>query len=154
MERKRSTKTKKQPKGMQSAIIVAVAISLILSAVSFIRVSNFYNTYVEGSFVKDDTSYCIYVGLTDKNQNRQIVDYNVAKEIIKTICISQSAGYTIYEANGGYKENNIIHTENTIVLEMDRIDEETLYKVADEIKRRLSVHSVMIMKKEVEVFDY
>ena len=147
-------KRTKKSEGAHPALIIAVALSLILSAISIVRVSSFYRTRAEESIVAEDISYNVYVGLTDKNQNRQIIDYNVAKEIIKTICINHSAGYTIYEAVGGYKDNNIVHTENTIVLEMDRINEETLYEIVNDIKKRLNVHTVMITKEPIEVFDY
>lgn len=144
----------KKIEGAHPALIILVALALILSAISIIRVSSFYRTKAEESIVAEDISYSVYVGLTDKNQNRQIIENSAAKEIIKTICINHSAGYTIYEAAGGYKESAIIHTENTLVLEMDRIDEETLYSVANDIKKRLNIHTVMIMKKPVEIFDY
>ena len=144
----------KKIEGAHPALIIAVALSLILSAISIIRVSSFYRTSAEESVVAEDISYSVYVGLTDKNENRQLIEYNAAKELIKKICINHDAAYTIYEAAGGYKENTIIHTENTIVLEMDRISEETLYAVTNDIKKRLNIHSVMIMKKPVEVFDY
>lgn len=144
----------KKIEGVHPALIIAVALSLILSAISIVRVSSFYRTRAEESVVAEDISYSIYVGLTDKNQNRQIIENDVAKELLKTICINHNAGYTIYTVEGGYKEDAIIHTENTIIVEMDRINEETLYAVVNDIKKRLNVHSVMIIKKPVEVFDY
>ena len=144
----------KKIEGVHPALIIAVALSLILSAISIIRVSTFYRTRAEESIVAEDISYSVYVGLTDKNQNRQLVEYDTAKELIKSICMNHNAGYTIYQVEGGYKENSIVHAERTILVEMDRIDEETLYAVVNDIKKSLNVHSVMVMKKPVEIFDY
>ena len=73
---------------------------------------------------------------------------------MKTICINNNVAYTIYNANGGYKEEGVVHTEKTLVLEMDRISEETLYEIVNDIKRRLNVGSVMVLKQTAEVFDY
>ena len=136
------------------AVIIIAGLAIILSAVSLFRTSSFYKTRAEESIVAEDISYNVYIGLTDKNQNRQIIEESVALEIIKTICINHNASYTVYNANGGYKEEGIIHTEKTLVLEMDRITEETLYEILNDIKRRLNVGSVMVLKQAAEVFDY
>ena len=139
--------------GAHPAIIIAAGLALILSILSLVRVSTIYRTRAEESIVAEDISYNVYIGLTDKNQNRQIIETEAAVEIIKTICINHDAAYTIYNANGGYNDGGILHTEKTLVLEMDRIDEETLDKIINDIKRRLNIHSVMVMKKPVEIFD-
>ena len=140
--------------GTHPAIVIAAGLALILSILSLVRVSTIYRTKAEEAIVAEDISYNVYIGLTDKNQNRQIVETEAAVEIVKTICINHNAGYTIYNARGGYKDQGIVHTENTIVLEMDRISEETLYEICNDIKRRFNVHSVMILKQPAEVFDY
>ena len=140
--------------GAHPAIIIAAGLALILSILSLVRVSTIYRTRAEESIVAEDISYNVYIGLTDKNQNRQIIETEAAVEIIKTICINHDAAYTIYNANGGYKDQGIIHTEKTIVLEMDRISEDTLHEVLNDIKRRLNIHSVMVLKQPAEVFDY
>ena len=150
-------KTKKKINNSTSthpAVIIIAALAIILSSISLFRTSSFYKTKAEESIVAEDISYNVYIGLTDKNQNRQIIEENVAIEIVKTICINHNASYTIYNANGGYKEEGIIHTEKTIVLEMDRITEETLHEILNDVKRRLNVGSVMVLKQAAEVFDY
>jgi len=37
---------------------------------------------------------------------------------------------------------------------MDRITEETLKEIINDIKRRLNIRSVMILKQAAEIFDY
>lgn len=152
MEKKKVKKaTKKEDNKI--LLLALIFLSLTLSTISLIRVSSFNNTKKEAA-ATEDISYSVYIGLTDKNQKRQMIETEVAKEIIKVICVNNSVGYTIYETNGGYKKDGAIHTEKSLVLEMDRIDDETLYNVANDIKRRLNTSSVMIMKKTVDVFDY
>lgn len=153
MEKKKVKKaTKKEDNKI--LLLALIFLSLTLSTISLIRVSSFNNTKKDAAEATEDISYSVYVGLTDKNQKRQMIETEVAKEIIKVICVNNNVGYTIYETNGGYKKDGAIHTEKSLVLEMDRIDDETLYNVANDIKRRLNTSSVMIMKKTVEVFDY
>jgi hypothetical protein len=144
----------KKIEGAHPALIIAVALSLILSAISIVRVSSFYRTRAEESVVAEDISYNVYIGLTDKNQKRQLIDENAALETVKTICINHNASYTIYNASGGYKQEGVVHTEKTLVLEMDRVSEETLYEIVNDIKKRLNVGSVMVLKQTAEVFDY
>ncbi|MBO6120067.1 MAG: hypothetical protein J6P02_06330 [Lachnospiraceae bacterium] len=148
MEKKNKLKTVTHP-----AVIIVTALALAFSTISLIRVASFTRTRAEEGVVAEDISYSVYIGLTDKNQNRQIIEDDVALELVKTICINNNVAYTIYNANGGYNDGGILHTEKTLVLEMDRIDEETLDKIINDIKRRLNIHSVMVMKKPVEIFD-
>ena len=148
MEKKNKLKTVTHP-----AVIIVTALALAFSTISLIRVASFTRTRAEEGVVAEDISYSVYIGLTDKNQNRQIIEDDVALELVKTICINNNVAYTIYNANGGYNDGCILHTEKTLVLEMDRIDEETLDKIINDIKRRLNIHSVMVMKKPVEIFD-
>ena len=153
MEKKVKTKVNKNT-STHPAVIIIAGLAIILSIVSLFRTTSFSKTSAESSIVAEDISYNVYIGLTDKNQNRQIIDEAVALEIVKTICINHNAAYTIYNANGGYKEEGILHTEKTLVLEMDRISEETLYEVLNDIKRRLNVGPIMVLKQAAEVFDY
>lgn len=136
------------------AVIIAAGLAIILSIISIVRTSSFYKTRAEESIVAEDISYNVYIGLTDKNQKRQIIDENAAVEIIKSICINHKVGYTIYNANGGYNDDGIIHTEKTIVLEMDRIVDETLNEILNDVKRRINTNSVMVLKHTAEIYDY
>ena len=138
------------------AVIIIAGLAIILSIVSLFRTSTFnkIEEREKEAIVAEDISYNVYIGLTDKNQNKQIISDAEAFEIVKTICINNNASYTIYNANGGYKSEGIIHTEKTLVLEMDRITEDTLHQILTDIKRRLNVGSVMVLKQPVEVFDY
>lgn len=136
------------------AVIIIAGLAIILSIVSLFRTSSFYKTSAENSIIAEDISYNVYIGLTDKNQKRQIIDENAAVEIIKSICINHKVGYTIYNANGGYNDDGIIHTEKTIVLEMDRIVDETLNEILNDVKRRINTNSVMVLKHTAEIYDY
>ena len=95
----------------------------------------------------------LYVGLTDKDENRQLITKEVAKEVLKTICITKNMGYTIYEAEGAHKDTlNILHTEATLVLELDDLGKEELMKISDEICNRLNIQSIFIVKKKGESY--
>ena len=136
-------------------IIVLCAIAIALSVISFVRTMGINKTYAEQEVVAEDISYNVYIGLTDKNQNRQLIANDVAIEIIKTICVQNNVAYTIYEVQGGFKDaGGCLHTENTIKLEMDRINDDTLHQVLNDVKRRINTSSMMVLKNPVELFDY
>ena len=110
-------------------------------------------TFVEQS--KEDICYRIFIGLTDKNTNYQKIDTVSAIEIVKNVCISKKLGYTLFEANGGYKDSNsILHTEKTLVLEMDHITDDELHSVMADISKRLNTNALMYTKEDLEVVYY
>lgn len=153
MDKKNKEETKKSS-SVNLLLIIVAALAIILSLVSLYRTSSFYKIETNEPVVVEDISYKVYIGLTDKNQKRQIIDENVAMEIIKTICVNHNTSYTIYNANGGYKEEGVLRTEKTIVLEMNRTIDETLNKILNDIKRRLNTEAVMVLKQNVDIYDY
>lgn len=104
---------------------------------------------------KEDICYRIYIGLTDKETNYQKIDITTAIEIVKNICISRKLGYTIYEAHGGYRDSNsVLHTERTIVLEMDHITDDELHLVLADVSKRLNTNALMYTREDLEVVYY
>lgn len=130
--------------------IVTLIIAIIALVVSI-------STYKKESSAKnnEDCQYRVYIGLTDSASNYQIVDEITAKEIIKTVCLAHSVAYTIYEADGGFKDKDgAIHVEKSYVLEMDHITDENLYAIMDDIITRLNCGALMYTKNNASVVKY
>ena len=53
---------------------------------------------------KKDVQYVLYVGTNDKDTNRPVFSHEESMEKAKEILIDQFGGYTIQEANGGWKD--------------------------------------------------
>ena len=150
----KAAEKKKEYKHIHPSALIMSALALAIAVFSLYNSMSITKTAAEQEVVAEDISYRVYIGLTDKNQKRQIIANDVAVEIVKTICMNNNAGYTIYIANGGFREKDGFHTENTIVLEMDRIDDDTLDVVMNDIKRRLNVNTLFVTKNSLEIFNY
>lgn len=144
-------------------IIAAVGVlALLLSLFNFYQISKDdkktkikLNQELGFESIGEDISYRIYAGLTDKQANYQLIDDDTAVSIVKTICVNNSVSYTIYPAQGGYKDKNgMIHTEKTLVLEMDHINEEDLEQILNDICVSLNISGVMITKQTQDVVYY
>ena len=155
MKREEKQVVKFQPHTHVVIAFVAV-VSLFLSLASFFKPMTRRMMPRKSSIVTtEDISYKIYIGLTDKDANYQTLAEDVATELVKTICIQHNQSYTIYNVQGGFKdEENKIHTEKTIILELDKTNEEVLYSILNDVTRRINNGSVMVVKNALEVFEY
>ena len=152
-EKKIEIKNDNKRPPLNQAIIISI-IAICIASFSIIKETNLYRELVIEKIKAEDNAYSVYIGLTDKNQNRQVIEEDVAIELIKTICIHNSTAYTIYKAQGGFKKEGIIHTEKTLLLELNRVSKETLEIIMNDIKRRLNVGTLLVVKKKVEMYDY
>lgn len=99
--------------------------------------------------------YKMYVGTNDKDTYEQIISTEDAKTIIDNICLKYLEGYTIQDAKGSWvDENGVVTRENTIVCYFDDIEEDTVYKIADEIIESLNQNTVLIEKDFVQIDFY
>ena len=100
--------------------------------------------------IDETTKYVMYVGLNDKDTYEQIVPTDEAKNIIDRICIKYVDGYTIQDAKGVWADEIGKSTyENTVVCYFSDTDSETVYKIADEIIKKLNQNAVLIEKNQV-----
>lgn len=131
-------------------IVVVAVLALILSIFNF--ATNLQKKEINEG---EDITYNVYIGLTDKDAGYQTLDDNVAKEIIKTSCIGENVSYTIFPAEGGYKDKEgLIHTEKTMVLEMSHATEKQVYEIMNTICKRLNVNGVMYSKYKKDITYY
>lgn len=97
--------------GTNLVIIIIAGFAIVLSLFSFIKVSSFMKTRAEENVVAENISYRIYVGINDKDKKTQVIKDDEALELIKTICINNGEGYTIFNANGGYIDDGKVYTK-------------------------------------------
>ena len=143
MKREEKQVVKFQPHTHVVIAFVAV-VALFLSLASFFKPMTRRMMPRKSSIVTtEDISYKIYIGLTDKDANYQTLTEDVATELVKTICIQHNQSYTIYNVQGGFKDE-----ENKIQ------NEEVLYSILNDVTRRINNGSVMVVKNALEVFEY
>ena len=137
-------------------IIAALSLGISLANINFDKEAKNSEAQVENlDEGKEDICYRVYIGLTDKDANYQKIDTDTAIEIVKTICITRALAYTIYETNGGGKdENGVLHTGKTLILEMDHITDDELHAVLADVSKRLNAGALMYTKENLEVVYY
>ena len=99
--------------------------------------------------------YTMYIGMNDKDTYEQIISTEDAKTIIDNICFKYLDGYTIQDANGSWvDENGLVTHENTIVCCFKDADNDTVYKIADEVIKTLNQNTVLIEKDLIQIDFY
>lgn len=95
--------------------------------------------------------YAMYIGLNDKDTNRQEISQKEAESIVNAICAEYADGYTAFEAIGHWTdENDTVINENTLVYVFYDIEEDVLQSMANEITEKLNQKSVLIEKQKTE----
>lgn len=98
--------------------------------------------------------YTMYVGTNDKDTYEQVTSTEEAKAVIDGICFEYLDSYTICDATGSWTDEEGVPThESTIVCYFDGADEETVYKIADEVIEALRQNTVLIEKDLIQA-DY
>lgn len=99
--------------------------------------------------------YVMYVGTNDKDTYKAEHTEEEAKNIVDEVCLKYFDGYTLQEATGSWKDekDNTTH-EYTLVCYFDDVDEETVYKAADELIKELNQNTILIEKTPVEMEYY
>lgn len=120
---------------MNKKLKIAIIISLI-----FIIIIGVYGLYLSLT----TEHYTIYVGLNDKDQNKQIISTSDAIETVDGIFINNSVDFTRFDSKGEFKFNGSEYYENSLVYEVYGSDKESIRNVSSEICKQLNQKSVLI----------
>ena len=90
------------------AVVLSV-IAITLSVVSLV-------TSTRSSGVSD-VQYVMYIGTNDKDTNEPVATPDEAKKLVEDILVEHFGGYTIQEANGGWKNEGTRYQEYSPPLE-------------------------------------
>lgn len=91
-----------------------------------------------------DVQYVLYVGTNDKDTNLPVFTQEEAKEQMKAILLEKFGGYTIQEANGGWKDGDTTYQEYTLVVYLSDTTTEAVYAAADEMITVFRQSSILI----------
>lgn len=93
----------------------------------------------------EKTKYTLYIGTNDKDTYKMEKTYEECVSEVGKVCMKYTDGYTIYEANGYWKdEKSNITVEKTIACILEDIEKEKVYKICDEIIVSLNQYSILI----------
>ncbi len=143
----------KNNKIFKIVISVVAFLSLVLSFISLvITIKNSKNDIVD---TNTTTKYTLYVGTNDKDTYKQEITSNECVSIVTTVCVKYTGGCTLSEAHGYWTdEKNNITIEYTIVVILEDISEETVYKICDELIVELNQNSILVETNNVKTNFY
>ena len=133
--------SKKAGIGIIVLSIVAIIVSVIALVIS-IRPST------SNEPDKKDIQYVLYLGTNDKDSNQPVYSPEESMEKAKGILIEHFGGYTIQEANGGWKDGDTEYQEYTLVIYLSDTDLEQVHKAADEMINVFHQSSVLIQSNQ------
>ncbi len=130
-----------------TAVIISV-IALVLSAISCFTVVS--NKAAEGR----DVQYVMFVGTNDKDTNQPVCSEAEAKKMIEDILVRHFGGYTIQEAEGGWKDGEKLYEEHSFMIYLSDTDLESVHAAADELIEAFNQSSVLIQANETKTEFY
>ena len=102
-----------------------------------------------------DFKYTMYIGLNDKDTNKQLMSDDEAEELMSEICLKYVDGYTFSERQGAYKnDKGIVTKENSLVFEFYDATDEEIRSIMDEALVKLNQNSILIEKTKVNYRFY
>ena len=102
-----------------------------------------------------DVQYVMYLGTNDKDTNEPVFDHEQAKEKAKEILIDSFGGYTIQEAEGGWKaDDGSVAQEYTLVIYLSDTTLEDVHAAADKMLETFNQSSVLIQENPTKTEFY
>ena len=99
--------------------------------------------------------YTLYIGLTDKDTNTQVLSQEEALKIVGDISLRYVDGFTAYFAQGAVKDKTgAIILENSLVFQYIAASGEEIDSIMDEVLEALNQNSVLLEKQNISFLFY
>ena len=92
----------------------------------------------------EDVQYVMYLGTNDKDTNEPVFDQEEAKEKAKAILLDHFGGYTIDDAEGGWRDGDTVYQEYTLVIYLSDTTLDDVHAAADELIDTFHQSSILI----------
>jgi len=102
----------------------------------------------------EDIQYVLYLGTNDKDTNEPVFTRQEAMEEAKKILIDSFGGYTIQDAEGGWKDDDTIYQEYTLVIYLSDTDLDKVHAAADQLISKFHQSSVLIQSNKTTTEFY
>ena len=105
---------------------------------------------------KQDIEYTMYVGTNDKDTYQLEMTLDDARAIVHNTMMDHfSDGFTMYDANGVWRdENNVVTLEYTFVCILEHAEKSEVYKAADELIVKLNQNTILVVSNSVSKVDF
>ena len=102
-----------------------------------------------------DAEYVLYLGTNDKDTNQPVYSHEESKERAKAILMKNFGGYTIQEAEGGWKgDDGKEYQEYSLIIYLSDTDIDTVHATAKELIDEFHQNAVLINTQRVETEFY
>lgn len=102
-----------------------------------------------------DEQFILYLGTNDKDTNEPVFTPEESKEHAKAILMDNFGGYTIQEAEGGWRsDDGTEYQEYTLVIYLSDTDLDTVHAAAKELIDEFHQSSVLINTERVQTEFY
>lgn len=101
-----------------------------------------------------DIQYVMYVGTNDKDSNEPVCSLEEAKVRAADILVEHFGGYTIQEANGGWREGDTLYQENTLVIFLSDTTLDAVHAAAEDMIQAFHQSSILIQANETSTEFY
>ena len=101
-----------------------------------------------------DTQYVLYLGTNDKDTNEPVFAPDVCKQKAIEVLLDRFGGYTIQEANGGWKDGDKVYTEYTLVIYLSDTTLDDVHAACDELIRVFHQSSILIQANQTKTEFY
>ena len=112
-------------------------------------------TATSADAAEGDQEYVLYLGTNDKDTNQPVYSREESKERAKAILMKDFGGYTIQEAEGGWKgDDGKEYQEYTLVIHLSDTDIDKVHAAAQELIDEFHQSSVLINTQRVQTEFY
>ncbi len=98
--------------------------------------------------------FTLYIGLNDVETGEQVYPVNEAKKIFNEIACKYTDGYTLYEADGFWREGKDIFSEHTFVCVIVDADEEKVKALMNDTMKALKQRSILLEVSDTRSMFY
>ena len=99
--------------------------------------------------------FVLYLGTNDKDTNKPVYSKEESKERVKAILMKDFGGYTIQEAEGGWRgDDGTEYQEYTLVIYLSDTDIDMVHAAAKELIDEFHQSSVLINTERVQTEFY
>ncbi len=96
----------------------------------------------------------MFLGTNDKDTNEPVCSPDEAKARAEEILVEHFGGYTIQEANGGWKDDGKIYNEYTLVIYLSDTTLDEVHAAARELIRDFNQTAILIQEDGVRTEFY
>lgn len=102
-----------------------------------------------------ETEYWMYIGLNDRDTYRQEIATEEAKVRLSRICATYVDGYTMFEAFGGWvDEQGVLTEELTLVCVFREATEEQMQAIMEEVLADFNQNAVLLERRSADAAFY